>query len=199
MPAIKRIGHDEEAPLVDHLTELRARIFASLAAFGVAFGLCLWQNGMLLELLRTPIGDRELLTIGVAEPFTTTLSVAAYAAIVLALPVLLFQVYAFTMPALAPDQQRATRALTLVVPVLFIAGAAFAFLVVVVAPTREGGSSARSSSSSTLPVTASLNSRIPRPSERPISGSRLAPKRRSRTAKTMTSSHTLSGPGMARW
>jgi sec-independent protein translocase protein TatC len=128
---IKRIAHTDEAPLVDHLTELRSRIVASLAAFGVALGLCFWQNAMLLELLRTPIGDRQLITLGVAEPFTTSLTVSAYAAVILALPVLLFQLYAFTVPALAPGHQRAAKGLAVLVPVLFLAGAAFAFLVVV--------------------------------------------------------------------
>jgi len=128
---IKRIEHDEAAPLVDHLGELRARVLVSLAAFGVALGLCFWQNHELLALLRTPIGDRQLITLGVAEPFTTTLTVSAYAALVLALPVLLYQLYAFAVPALAPEQRRATTALSLLVPVLFLAGAAFAFLVVV--------------------------------------------------------------------
>lgn len=131
MPRIKRLTHEEEAPLVDHLGELRTRIVASLSAFGVALGLCFWQNHMLLDLLRRPIGHKQLITLGVAEPFTTTLTISAYAAIVLALPVLLYQVYAFTIPALAPDQQRAAKFLALLVPVLFIAGAAFAFLVVV--------------------------------------------------------------------
>ena len=131
MPRIKRLTHEQEAPLVDHLGELRSRIVASLSAFGVALGLCFWQNHMLLDLLRRPIGDKQLITLGVAEPFTTTLTISAYAAIVLALPVLLYQVYAFTIPALAPDQQRAAKFLALLVPVLFIAGAAFAFLVVV--------------------------------------------------------------------
>jgi sec-independent protein translocase protein TatC len=128
---VKRIGHEEEAPLVDHLGELRSRIVASLAAFAAALGLCFWQNHMLLDLLRTPIGDKQLITLGVAEPFTTTLTISAYAALILALPVLLYQVYAFTIPALAPGQQRAARLLALLVPVLFVAGAAFAFLVVV--------------------------------------------------------------------
>ena len=131
MPRIQRIQHDEQAALVDHLGELRARIVASLAAFGAALAICFWQNHALLDLLRTPIGDRQLITLGVAEPFTTTLTISAYAAIVLALPVVLYQVYAFTIPALAPGQQRATRLLALLVPVLFLAGAAFAFLVVV--------------------------------------------------------------------
>jgi sec-independent protein translocase protein TatC len=128
---IRRIEYDETATLVDHLGELRSRIIASIAAFGTALVLCFWQNNMLLDLLRLPIGDRQLLTIGVAEPFTTTLTVSAYAAIILALPVVLYQLYAFTIPALAPSQQRAARGLALLVPVLFIAGAAFAFLVVV--------------------------------------------------------------------
>jgi sec-independent protein translocase protein TatC len=131
VPKIKRIEYDEQAHLVDHLGELRSRIVASLGAFVVALGLCFWQNHMLLDLLRKPIGDRQLITLGVAEPFTTTLMITAYAAIILALPVLLYQVYAFVIPALAPGQQKAARGLALLVPVLFIAGAAFAFLVVV--------------------------------------------------------------------
>src|SRR5919199_2840303 len=136
LPRIRRMQHDESATLVDHLGELRARIVASLAAFGVALALCFWQNHLLLDLLRTPIGGRQLITLGVAEPFTTTLTISAYAAIVLALPVVLYQVYAFVLPALAPDQQRATRLLALLVPVLFLAGAAFAFLVVVPAALK---------------------------------------------------------------
>jgi sec-independent protein translocase protein TatC len=131
VPGIKRIAHDAEAPLVDHLGELRSRIVASLGAFIVALGLCFWQNHLLLDFLREPIGGKQLLTIGVAEPFTTTLTISAYAALLLTLPVLLYQVYAFTIPALAPGQQRAARFLALLVPVLFIAGTAFAFFVVV--------------------------------------------------------------------
>jgi sec-independent protein translocase protein TatC len=131
LPRIKRIEFDERAELVDHLGELRSRIIASLFAFGAALALCFWQNNLLLDILQGPIGDRELITLGVAEPFTTTLTVSAYAAIILALPVVLYQLYSFVIPALAPDQQKAARGLALLVPVLFIAGAAFAFLVVV--------------------------------------------------------------------
>jgi sec-independent protein translocase protein TatC len=131
VPRIKRLEYDEEAALVDHLGELRTRIVASLGAFAVALGLCFWQNHMLLDLLRGPIGNKQLLTIGVAEPFTTTLTISAYAAVLLTLPVLLYQVYAFTIPALAPEHQRASKLLALLVPVLFVAGAAFAFFVVV--------------------------------------------------------------------
>lgn len=131
MPRIKRLRHDEAAPLVDHLGELRSRIIASLAAFGTALALCFWQNHLLLDILRGPLNGKRLITLGVAEPFTTTLTVAAYAAILLALPVLLYQLYAFTVPALAPGHQRVTKLLALLVPVLFVAGAAFAFFVVV--------------------------------------------------------------------
>src|SRR3954464_5027197 len=99
MAGIKRIAYDEQAPLVDHLGELRSRIVASLGAFVVALGLCFWQNHMLLDFLRGPIGDKQLLTFGVAEPFATTLTSAAYAALLLALPLLLYQLYAFITPA----------------------------------------------------------------------------------------------------
>lgn len=131
MPRIKRISYDEEAPLTDHLGELRSRIVASIAAFGAALALCFWQNHFLLNVLRGPLHGKQLITLGVAEPFTTTLTVAAYASVVLALPVLLYQVYAFTLPALAPGQQKAAKLLACLIPVLFLAGAAFGFFVVV--------------------------------------------------------------------
>jgi sec-independent protein translocase protein TatC len=70
------------------------------------------------------------ITIGVGEPFTTTLTVAAYFALLFALPVLIFQGYGFVIPALNPDERRTARPVMLVAPVLFLIGVAFAFLVV---------------------------------------------------------------------
>ena len=69
-------------------------------------------------------------TIGVAEPFTTTLTVAFYAALILALPLLLYQVYAFVLPALNHRERRVALPLMLAAPGLFVAGVAFAYVAV---------------------------------------------------------------------
>jgi sec-independent protein translocase protein TatC len=128
---IKKVGHGDRVDLTGHLDELRSRVVVSIAAFGVALGLCFWQNKLILEFVSVPLDGKELLTLGVAEPFTVTLTLAAYAGILLALPVVLYQIYAFVLPAFSRDEKKVALPLMLMVPVLFIAGAAFAFTVVV--------------------------------------------------------------------
>jgi sec-independent protein translocase protein TatC len=132
MRRIKPIAPGAEVGLDEHLEELRARIVTSLAVFGVALALCFWQNQLLLEIANSalPSGHERLLTLGVTEPFTTTLTVSAYAAIVLALPIILYQAYAFFLPAFSRSQQRAILPLLLLIPVLFIGGVAFGYFVV---------------------------------------------------------------------
>jgi sec-independent protein translocase protein TatC len=127
---LKRIGHEDRLSLIDHLDELRTRIIVSVLAFGVAFGLCLWQNHLILDLLNDPLDGREPVTLGVAEPFTTTLTVSAYMAIVIALPVVLYQLYSFVLPAFSPTERRLALPLLLMIPVLFIAGVVFGYFVV---------------------------------------------------------------------
>ena len=70
------------------------------------------------------------MTLGVAEPFTSTLRLAAYAAFLVALPFLLWQAYAFVLPAFSPKERRAALPLMTMVPFLFIGGAVFAYFVV---------------------------------------------------------------------
>jgi sec-independent protein translocase protein TatC len=70
------------------------------------------------------------ITIGVGEPFTTTLTVAAYFALLFALPVLIYEGYAFVIPALNPQEKRAALPMMLIAPVLFLGGVAFAYAVV---------------------------------------------------------------------
>ena len=74
--------------------------------------------------------ERKPVTLGVAEPFTTTFTVAFYAALLLALPVLLFQLYAFILPAFAPGERKVALPLMMMVPFLFAAGVAFGYFVV---------------------------------------------------------------------
>jgi sec-independent protein translocase protein TatC len=77
-----------------------------------------------------PVEGREPVTLGVAEPFTTTFRVAAYAALLFSLPVILWQLYAFVLPAFSPRERRVALPLMLMVPVLFVAGATFAYFIV---------------------------------------------------------------------
>ena len=76
------------------------------------------------------------MTLGIGEPFTTTLTVTLMFALILSLPVLLTQIYAFFMPALGPEQRRQTRALLLAIPFQFIVGVAFGYFVVLPAALR---------------------------------------------------------------
>ena len=82
------------------------------------------------QALPSSTGKRLPITIGVGEPFTTTLTVAAYFALLITLPVLLYQVYAFVIPALNPEEKRVALPVVLAAPALFLAGAAFAYFFV---------------------------------------------------------------------
>lgn len=138
MARLKAVKHEERLTLVEHLDELRTRLIVSLAVLGVALGLCFWQNHLLLDIANGPLPDEHdrLLTFGVAEPFTTTLMVSAYSALLLALPVLLYQLYAFVLPAFSDSERRVITPMLLVVPLLFIAGVVFAYFVVMPAATK---------------------------------------------------------------
>jgi sec-independent protein translocase protein TatC len=209
---LRPIGHEERLSLVEHLDELRSRLIVCIAVFIVAFSVCYWQNGWLLDkvnqpyynsqrvtahsqnpleesarfqiasgkaaratgdalvavdaLLKrlqtrpgldkadvtaldatskaltqsarlqraaaaaTPTSPRRLpVTLGVTEPFVTTFTVAAYAALLLALPFILYQAYAFVLPAFSPREKKIALPMMLLVPVLFIGGVAFAYFV----------------------------------------------------------------------
>jgi sec-independent protein translocase protein TatC len=136
MTKLKPVSHDERLTVVEHLDELRTRIVVSLTAFGVALALCFWQNHQLLHWLNRPLHGKQPITFGVAEAFTTTLTVTAYAALVLSLPVVLYQLYAYILPAFTPNEARVAKPLLLMVPLLFIGGALFGYFLVVPAATK---------------------------------------------------------------
>jgi len=135
---VKAVSHEDRLTLVEHLDELRARLIVCIVVFGVALALCFWQNHLLLEIAQGPLPDNrdELITFGVTEPFTTTLTVSAYGAVVLSLPVVLWQLYAYVLPAFSESERRVVLPILLLFPVLFIAGIAFAYFVVMPAALR---------------------------------------------------------------
>ena len=76
------------------------------------------------------LSAKRPVTLGVGEPFTATFKVAAYAALLLAMPLLLYQAYAFVLPAFSPREREVALPLLLGVPFLFIAGVVFAYYLV---------------------------------------------------------------------
>lgn len=88
------------------------------------------QLNKVARALPKTVPKRRPVTLGVGEPFTTTLTVAGYFAFLLALPIILYQLYAFVMPAFSPTERRLALPLMLMVPFLFISGVVFGYFVV---------------------------------------------------------------------
>jgi sec-independent protein translocase protein TatC len=84
---------------------------------------------------RNPPGDNPV-TLGVGEPFTTTITVTLYFALIISLPFILFELYGFILPALKPNERRAAMPLLTAVPFLFVSGVLFGYFVVLPAAVR---------------------------------------------------------------
>jgi sec-independent protein translocase protein TatC len=128
---LRAASFDERLTLVEHLDELRTRLIVCIAVLVVACALCFWQNHLLLQLINGPLpGGRKPITLSPSEPFLATFKLSIYAGILLALPILLYQAYAFALPALSPMEKRAIAPFLILVPLLFVAGVAFGYYVV---------------------------------------------------------------------
>lgn len=129
---VRAVSHEDRLTLVEHLDELRARIIVCAATLVVALALCFWQNHLLLEIANGPLpsGHEKLLTFGVTEPLMTTVTVAVYGALLLAMPVIVYQAYAYVLPAFSDAERRLVLPILLLAPALFLAGVAFAYFVV---------------------------------------------------------------------
>src|SRR5262245_23719969 len=127
----RRLSHDEEATLVEHLTELRHRLIVCLVAIVPAFALAYAFHEQLIERMidLAPEGT-PIVTLGVTEPFTTALKVSFYAAVALVLPLLLWQVWAFLAPAVAEETQRVICVFVVLATFLFVAGVLFCYVIV---------------------------------------------------------------------
>ena len=137
MARLRPVDFEDRLTLVEHLDELRTRLITCGVAYAAAFALCFWQNDRLLDIANQPLpGDKNPITFGVAEPFTTTITISAYAALVIALPVILYQAYAFLLPALTVKEKRFVVPFLVMIPVLFIAGVVFGYFVVLPPATK---------------------------------------------------------------
>src|SRR5581483_6147730 len=97
----RRLGHGEEATLVEHLEELRQRLFVCIGAVFVGFVVAYAFHRRIIHArgLELPKGDRHLTTFTIVEPFMTAMWLSVYAGFLLALPIIIWQAWSFFLPA----------------------------------------------------------------------------------------------------
>lgn len=123
-------------PFTAHLGELRSRLIKSVLALGIAFFACYSVVDEIFAVLSAPLRNlhiRGLMLIGtsVTEAFFTKLKVSFIAAVILASPVLLWQVWQFIAPGLYEHEKRYTRSFVFFGSFFFIGGAAFCYEIVI--------------------------------------------------------------------
>ena len=127
----RRLGHQEEATLVEHLDELRSRIFVSLIALAVGFAIGYAIHPRIIHWLNRPLPPHvgKPITFGVAEPFLTSFKISLYAGLLLALPVILWQFWAFFAPAVGEAYERKVALFVVVATALMVVGVIFGYFI----------------------------------------------------------------------
>src|SRR5581483_1867273 len=125
----RRLGHGEEATLVEHLEELRQRLFVCIGAVVVGFIVAYVFHRRIIHALELelPKGHRHLTTLTIGEPFLTSMWLAVYAGFLLALPVIIWQAWAFFLPAFDPQHERLLRIFTALSVGLLVVGIVFGY------------------------------------------------------------------------
>jgi sec-independent protein translocase protein TatC len=127
----RRLEHDESVTVVEHLDEFRSRLLVCIAALIVAFSVAYIFQHQILGWLEGPLPEgKKLVTLSVTEPFFTTVKVVFIAAIALALPVILWQLWSFLAPAFEQHAQRIVAVFVAIATALFAAGVAFGYYVI---------------------------------------------------------------------
>jgi sec-independent protein translocase protein TatC len=127
----RRLQPGEEATLVEHLGELRARIVVSMLALVVSFSFTYAEHGRLIHWLERPlpVDRRQLITFSPAEPFITSFMVAFYASFLISFPIILWQVWSFLAPAFEKHTQRIVAGFTAFAGLLMVGGVLFGYFV----------------------------------------------------------------------
>ena len=127
---------ETQAPLLDHLIELRGRLIRCIIALAIAFGVSLYFADEIFGFLVRPLteafppGQGKLVYTKLYEAFFVELKVALFAAFFVSFPVIANQLWAFVAPGLYAKEKRAFLPFLVATPVLFTAGAALAYYVV---------------------------------------------------------------------
>ena len=132
MAKLKPVAHEEQLSLVDHLDELRSRIIFTLVSVALIFAVCFWQSEVILDIAAAPLpeANQALQVLAPTEAFMTTVTVCAYAAIIVSAPLISYQLFAYILPAFSPRERKAILPLLFAIPLLFILGVIFAYFVI---------------------------------------------------------------------
>lgn len=132
-----------EQPFVEHLIELRDRLIRAVIAIGIGFGLlCLWPGpGGLYDMLAEPMtrslpGGSKLIATGVFSAFMVPLKITLMGGFLIALPFVLYQVWAFVAPGLYSHEKRFVLPLVVSSTLLFFVGVAFCYFLVLPALSK---------------------------------------------------------------
>jgi sec-independent protein translocase protein TatC len=134
----RRLAYGEEATLVEHLGELRSRIVVCMISVIAAFSFTYAFRGHILHWLNAPLPHRlqKPVTFGVAEPFITSVWVAFWTGLLIALPIVIWQVWAFFAPAFQKHHQRAMTILVGAATLLMVGGVMFGYFVALPAAVK---------------------------------------------------------------
>ena len=128
---------DRKMPLLDHLIELRRRLFYSVIAIVVLFFICFFFANAFFDFLVAPLADvwqregRRLIFTALHEKFFTNVKIAFFAAAFIAFPILAAQIWTFVAPGLYRNEKKAFLPFLIFTPLLFFAGGAFVYYLVV--------------------------------------------------------------------
>ncbi len=124
---------ETQAPLLDHLIELRARLLRAFLALAVAFGVCFYFRQDILSFLVQPLiqaGQHKLIYTKLYGQFFVELKVALFGAFFVSFPIIANQIWAFIAPGLYAKEKQAFLPFLLATPALFLMGGALAYYVV---------------------------------------------------------------------
>jgi sec-independent protein translocase protein TatC len=127
---------ESQAPLLDHLLELRSRLLRCIVALGLTFCVCLYFADAIFGFLVVPLtdafppGQGRLVYTKLYEAFFVELKVALFAAFFISFPIIANQLWAFIAPGLYAKEKRAFLPFLIATPILFTSGAALAYYVV---------------------------------------------------------------------
>lgn len=133
MARVKRAKPDDELTLVEHLDELRTRLIISITVLVVAVSAAYYENHRIYHLLTSalPKGHRQLYTFAPGEAFFNAITISVYAGLLISLPILSYQFYAYIIPAFSEESQKTIRPMLLLIPGLFLIGVVFGWFIVV--------------------------------------------------------------------
>ena len=127
----RRLEHGEEVTLVEHLEELRQRIFVCLGAVAVGFVVVYVFHRHVLDWLNRylPATHPKPFTLGIAEPLLTVMKICLFGSLLLALPIILWQLWSFLAPAVDSNVERKIVGFVLVAAGLLVGGIVFGYFV----------------------------------------------------------------------